>query len=60
MHICAMLDEELHHSHVAIVRCQLQRVIAISVHVCARTKQQFNCLDVPATGNAQQGKVNNS
>ena len=48
MHICAVLEEELHNSSVAPCRCKTQRLVVISMHICVvlGKKRQNSCLAI--------------
>ena len=42
MNICAVLEQQLHNIRVAILRCQSQGTLVVSVHICAETEEQLH------------------
>ena len=46
MHVCPVLDEELHHIQLAMLRCILQRPIVKSVYVSAMLDEELHDVNV--------------
>ena len=42
MSVSTILDEQLDDTDVAILRCPPQRIIAVSVHICAALKEELH------------------